>query len=403
MTMEHEISEPKSFISRYIFSTDHKVIAVQFIITGLIWAIVGGLLGLFFRYELTWPETGILNPEAYNASVTLHGAIMVFWVAMPILIGGFANLCIPLMIGAKDMAFPRLNMLSYWVFFLSSLVLALSFFVTGGPASYGWTIYPPLSSDPRFTGAYLGGVLLILALAFEFVSMLMGGINYITTTINLRTKGMSMMRLPIIVWTEIIASVLFLLSVTPLIAGAVLLLLDILVGTHFFRVTAEGQGDPVLWQHLFWFFGHPEVYVVLLPAFGIIIEVFTSHSRKPVFGYKSIVYSSVVAGIISFVVWAHHMFVAGINPFLAFPFAILTIVISVPFAIMLICFSLTLWGGSIRFTAANLFAIEAFVAFIIGGLTGLFLGGQSTDIYFHDTYFVVAHFHYTLFPTAILA
>jgi cytochrome c oxidase subunit 1 len=403
MTTVHETPEHQSFISRYIFSTDHKVIAAQYIITGLIWALVGGLLGLFFRFELTWPESGILSPEAYNASVTLHGAVMVFWVAMPILIGGFANLCIPLMIGAKDMAFPRLNMLSYWVFFISSIILAISFFVPGGPAAYGWTIYPPLSSDPRFTGALLGGVLLILALAFEFSSMLMGGINYIVTTIALRTKGMSMMRLPMMVWMELIASVLFLLSVTPLIAGAVLLLLDMLAGTHFFRVTAWGQGDPVLWQHLFWFFGHPEVYVVLLPGLGIMVDVMTSHSRKPVYGYKSIVYANIAAGILSFVVWAHHMFVAGINPLLTFPFAILTIIISIPFTITLVCFGLTLWGGSIRYTAANLFAIGSFAAFIIGGLTGLFLGGQSTDIYFHDTYFVVAHFHYTLFPTAILA
>jgi cytochrome c oxidase subunit 1 len=395
---EHEMS----FIRKYIFSTDHKTIGKQYFITGIIMAIFGGALAIFFRINLAHP--GFLTDSQYNAFVTYHGAIMFFWVAMPILLGGFGNALIPLMIGARDMAFPTLNMISYWTFFLSSVVLIISFFVPGGAFSGGWTVYPPLSSDPeRFLGANLGTVLFILALALEFASVLMGGVNFITTALTLRAKGMSLMRLPIFVWMQVLASLLFLFSVTPLIAGAIMLLLDIILGTHFFRVEAGKIGDPILWQHLFWFFGHPEVYVILFPALGILFEVITTYARRPVFNYKLVVYATIVAGILSFVVWAHHQFVAGINPLSATGFSITTVLISVPFSMTLVAMGLTYAGGSIRFTPAMLFATFAFAMFIIGGLTGLPLGAVASDIYFHDTYFVVAHFHYTVFTIAVLS
>ncbi|MBI4245152.1 MAG: cbb3-type cytochrome c oxidase subunit I [Planctomycetes bacterium] len=403
--MEHTIDEHGShggFVSRYVFSQDHKVIGLQYLITGLIMALLGGIIAVIFRSQLAWPNREVLSPEAYNSFVTMHGTLMVFWVAMPVLIGGFGNFCIPLMIGARDMAFPTLNMLSYWTFFLSSIVILVSFFVPGGAVSAGWTAYAPLSVDARFTGVNWGMSLWLVALILEFASMLMGGVNYITTIFNLRAKGLTLMRLPMLVWMEMIAAVLFMFSVGPLIAGGGLALLDKSIGTHFFRVTAEGQGDPVLWQHLFWFFGHPEVYVVLIPGLGIIAEVITACGRKALHGYKAIVYSTIAAGVLSFVVWAHHMFVAGLNPLLAVGFSITTILISIPFFILSVAFGLTLWGGSIRITSSFLFALGGYLIFIIGGVTGLFLGAQTADIYLHDTYFVVAHFHYTFFSSIIM-
>ncbi|MBI4244825.1 MAG: cbb3-type cytochrome c oxidase subunit I [Planctomycetes bacterium] len=389
------------FVAKYIFSQDHKTIGKQYLITGLVFALIGGSLAHQFRDHLSFG--GVLTEEMYNTCVTMHGTIMVFWVAMPILIGAFGNFLIPLMIGTRDMAFPVLNMMSFWIFFTSGIVLIASFFVAGGAFSGGWTGYPPLSADSRFTGADLGIVLWVLALALEFISMLMGGINYITTVLNMRARGLSLMKLPMLVWMEIIASVIFLLSIGPLIAGAGMLLLDKIVGTHFFRVTATGQGDPVLWQHLFWFFGHPEVYVILLPALGILAEIFTTYSRKPLYGYKAVVYSTIIAGGISFIVWAHHMFVSGLNFFLASAFSITTIIISIPFFILMVCLALTMWNGSIRLTSAMLGGVGSLLIFTIGGVTGLFLGAEAGDIYLHDTYFVVAHFHYTLFSTSIMA
>lgn len=396
------IHHQESFLRKYLFSTDHKTIGKQYLITGIAMAILGGTLAILFRINLAHP--GFLTNEQYNAFVTYHGAIMFFWVAMPILLGGFGNILIPLMIGARDMAFPILNMFSYWVFFVSSVILITSFFVPGGAFSGGWTVYPPLSADPgRYLGANLGTVLFLVSLALEFASMLMGGVNFITTVLTMRAKGLTLMRLPIFVWMEVVASLLFLFSVAPLIAGAIMLLLDIILGTHFFRVEAGKVGDPVLWQHLFWFFGHPEVYVILFPALGILFEVITTYARRPVFSYKLVVYATVVAGILSFLVWAHHQFVAGINPLSATAFSITTILISIPFSMTLVVMGLTFAGGSIRFTPAMLFAIFAFLMFIIGGLSGLPLGAVASDIYFHDTYFVVAHFHYTVFTIAVLS
>ncbi len=400
------VEEHSGFWRSYVFSTDHKTIAKQYLAIGLFWAVVGGLLAYLLRWQLAYPDTeapgwGFIGADFYTMLVTMHGTIMVFFVAMPILLGAFGNFLIPLMVGARDMAFPRLNMLSVWTFALSSLVLLISFFVPGGAASAGWTGYPPLSAKPIYTGVDWGLNLWILALALEFSSFLMGGVNFLTTTINLRVPGLSMLRLPLLVWMQITAAVLFMLSVGPLIAGAVMLLLDRVVGTSFYL--PEGGGDPLLWQHLFWFFGHPEVYVILLPGLGIMLEVLPVFSRKPIFAYRPIVYSTIAAGILSFVVWAHHQFISGLDPRLAMPFSITTILISVPFALMVFAMIATLWGGAISFKTPMLFALGTFAVFLVGGLTGIFNGSAPVDIYIHDTYFVVAHFHYTLFSVTFFA
>jgi len=400
------------FWRKYVFSVDHKVIGTQYMFLGLVMALLGGASVYVIRWQLAWPESqipltgwipepamyeGHLDPAFYNQLVTMHGTIMVFFVAMPILLGGLGNFLLPLMIGADDMALPRLNMMSFWTIFTAAMVLVASFFVPGGPASAGWTGYPPLSADAQYTGVEWGLNLWILALALEFGSFLMGGVNFLTTAINMRAPGLSFFRLPLMVWMQLTAAVLFMLSVGPLIAGAVMLLLDRTLGTSFF-LPARG-GDPLLWQHLFWFFGHPEVYVVLLPGVGAVLEVLPAFARKPIFGYRAIVYSTIVAGVLSFIVWAHHMFIAGIDPRLATPFSITTILISVPFAVLLFAMIATLWGGSITFATPMLFAIGFLVTFLVGGVTGIFNGSAALDIFIHDTYFVVGHFHYTLFPT----
>ncbi len=406
---------PTSFIRRYIFSTDHKMIARQYLFLGMFMALVGGLMAYLMRWQIAWPESpipgagiipeptafdGIIPPEFYNALVTMHGTIMVFFVAMPILLGALGNFTLPLMVGARDMAFPRLNMMSFWTIFLASLTMIASLFVEGGAAGAGWTGYPPLSADPIYTGIEWGLNLWILGLALEFVSFLMGGVNFLTTAIAMRAPGMSMFRLPLMVWMQMNAAVLFMLSVGPLIAGAVMLLLDRMAGTGFFL--PEKGGDPLLWQHLFWFFGHPEVYVIMLPGFGALLEIMPVFSRKPVFAYRTIVYSTLAAGVLSFFVWAHHMFVSGMDPNLVMPFSITTILISVPFTVLIFAMIATLWRGSIRLATPMLFALGTLTTFIIGGITGIFLGSAPVDMYFHDTYFVVAHFHYTLFPAALL-
>lgn len=397
-----------SFLTKYIFSTDHKVIGTQYTITGLLMAAVGGFLAYTFRYNLAFPGESIpffgdLGAQQYNAFITCHGMIMVFWVAMPILLAGFGNFLIPTMVGTDDMAFPTLNMLSFWVFFLSAVVLMASFFVPGGAFGGGWTMYPPLSAngyvnhDPEFWPAFFSGAsLMILAVALEFVAILMGGINFLVTTINKRALGMSPFRIPLVVWFINIATVIFMFSVGPLVAGAVMLLFDVIIGTGFYD-PARG-GDPILFQHLFWFFGHPEVYVLLLPALGVLGEILPVFSRKPLFAYKTIIYLALFSAFLSVVVWAHHQFVAGIDPKMATFFSIGTIIISIPFAGIFLSFMATLWGGSIRFTVPMMWALGFIGLFLIGGLTGLFLGSNTFDIYAHDTYFVVAHFHYTLFP-----
>jgi cytochrome c oxidase subunit 1 len=402
-----EHSHPQSFWSRYVFSTDHKVIGIQYLSTGLLMAVVGGFLSYLFRMQLAFPGKalpllGALSPGNYNVCVTMHGTIMIFWVAMPVLLAAFGNLLIPTMIGAPDMAFPKLNMASFWIFFLSTVLLIASFFVPGGAFAGGWTAYPPLSANayrPIDFAHTLGGDLWILAVALEFVAFLMGGINFLTTTLNMRARGLTFFRLPMVVWMLNIATLIFMFSVGPLVAGAVMLLLDRTVGTGFYNPAAGG--DPILFQHLFWFFGHPEVYVLLLPALGFLAEIIPACSRKPLFGYKPIVYSTIAAGFLSFVVWAHHQFVAGIDPRMSTFFSLTTIMISVPFAVIIFSLMATLWRGSIVFPLPMLFALGTLAEFLIGGVTGIYLGASAFDIYAHDTYFVVAHFHYTLIPIVI--
>jgi cytochrome c oxidase subunit 1 len=404
MTTATHHGHEESFIRKYVFSTDHKTIAKQYLGTGIFMGIVGGLLSYVIRMQLSGggqpvPGWGPIGPQQYNAYVTMHGTIMIFWVAMPILLAALGNFLIPLMIGAKDMAFPRLNMMSYWVFLLSTIVLLASFFVPGGAAAGGWTSYPPLSGNAVYSGGLWGVTLWIVAVALEFAAFLMGGINFITTAINLRAPGMRLFDLPLMVWMQLSASIIFLFSVGPLIAGALMLLLDRLAGTGFYDPRVGG--DPILFQHLFWFFGHPEVYVILLPGFGAIAEVIPVFSRKPIFGYRMIVYATIITGVLSFIVWAHHQFIAGIDPRLATPFSITTILISVPIAIILFAFIATLYRGSIELKTPMLWALGMLAVFLLGGVTGIHLGAAASDIYMHDTYFVVAHFHYALIPPTV--
>jgi cytochrome c oxidase subunit 1 len=395
-----------TFLQKYVFSTDHKVIGMQYMFTGLAMALIGAFFVYVFRMQLAFPGSevigyGMVTSAEYNALVTNHGTIMIFWLAMPVLIAAFGNFLIPLMVGADDMVFPRINRLSYQVFLLSAIILIISFFVPGGGFGGAWTAYPPLSAKAEYNLTAWGSSLWLLAVALEFVAFLLGGINFITTLMNSRTKGMKMFDIPITVWFIVIASILFMASVGPLIAGAIMLMFDQTLGTGFFD-PAQG-GDPILWQHLFWFFGHPEVYVVLLPAMGIVADVMCVFSRKKLFGYKTVLFTAIATGVLSFFVWAHHQFVAGIDPRMANVFVVTTVLISVPIAEMMFVYIATLYGGSIRLTTPMLFALAFLAEFLIGGVTGIFLGASGADIYFHDTYFVLAHFHYTFVPIAIIA
>ena len=401
----HDHHEEPGFISKYFFSLDHKIIAMQYMFTGMAMALIGGFFVYVFRMQLAFPGIsvpgfGVVSPTEYNSLVTNHGTIMIFWVAMPVLIAAFGNFLIPLMLGCDDMVFPRVNRLSFQIFLLSSIVLVCSFFVEGGGFGGAWTAYPPLSSQYEYNLTPLGSTLWVVAVGLEFIAFLLGGINFITTTMNSRAPGMKFSDIPMVVWMIIIASILFLASVGPLLAGAVMLIFDQTVGTGFFN--PDMGGDPVLWQHLFWFFGHPEVYVVLLPAVGMVAEIIAVFSRKKLFGYKTILYTAVATGILSFTVWAHHQFISGIDPRMANVFTVTTLLISVPIAEMVFVYIATLYGGSITFTTPMLWALSFIVEFLIGGVTGIFLGASGSDIYLHDTYFVVAHFHYTFFPIAFI-
>jgi cytochrome c oxidase subunit 1 len=411
-----------NFIASYIFSQDHKIIAKQFLITGMFWAIVGGLMSLVFRLQLGYPEEslawlkpvlgkwitinadgiGQLSPEFYYALVTMHGTIIVFFVLTAGLSGTFSNLLIPLQVGARDMASPLLNMFSYWFFFLASVVMFASLFLNTGPFSGGWTAYPPLSALPQASsGSGAGMTLWVLSLVFFVISVLLGGINYITTVLNMRTKGMTMWRLPLTIWAFFITAIIALLSFPVLVSGFLLLMFDRGLGTSFFlsEIFIGGQaldhvgGSPVLYQHLFWFLGHPEVYIIILPAMGIVSEVLSVQSRKPVFGYRAMVFSILAIAFLSFIVWAHHMFMSGVNPFISNFFVIFTLIIAVPSAIKVFNWITTLYGGNVRMNSASMFAIGFVSMFISGGLTGIFLGNSAIDIQLHDTYFVVAHFH----------
>lgn len=390
---------------KYFWSTDHKIIAMQYLFTGMAMALLGGFFAYVFRMQLAFPGVevplfGIVSPNEYNALITNHGAIMIFWVAMPVLIAAFGNYLIPLMIGADDMVFPKLNRLSYQIFLVSVLVLLASFFVEGGAFGGAWTMYPPLSTNAEFSQTQLGTTLFVAAVGLEFVAFLMGGINFVVTAMNSRAPGMRMYDIPIVVWMIVIASILFMASVGPLLAGAVMLLFDHNFGTAFFD--PRRGGDPVLWQHLFWFFGHPEVYVVLLPAVGIVAEIITVFARKKLFAYKTVLYTAFGTGVLSFAVWAHHQFIAGIDPRMANVFTVTTLLISVPVAEMMFVYIATLYGGSISLQTPMLWALSFIATFLLGGVTGIFLGASGSDIYLHDTYFVLAHFHYTFFPIAII-
>jgi cytochrome c oxidase subunit I len=416
----------ETFISKYIFSIDHKMIAKQFLITGMFMGIVGMLMSILFRLQLSnpgesfavlewflgdkWAPGGILDPNMYLSLVTMHGTILVFWVLTAGLTGTFANFLIPLQIGARDMASGFINMLSYWFFFAATVVLLISLFVETGPASAGWTIYPPLSALPQaIPGSGLGQDLWLIAMTLFVVSSLLGGLNYIVTILNLRTKGMSMSRLPLTMWALLIVAILGVLSFPVLLSAALLLIFDRSFGTSFYLsdIVIGGEalhhtgGSPILFEHLFWFLGHPEVYIILLPALGIVSEIISVNSRKPIFGYKAMVVSLIAIAFLSFIVWGHHMFITGMDPFLGSVFTFTTLLIAIPSAVKVFNYLATLWKASIRFTPAMLFAIGFVSTFITGGLTGLILGDSALDINVHDTYFVVGHFHIVMGLSAI--
>ncbi|MBS0452940.1 MAG: cbb3-type cytochrome c oxidase subunit I [Proteobacteria bacterium] len=393
---------PQSFWTRYVWSQDHKVIAVQYACTAIAVGVVGVLLSDLMRLQLGFPAVfEFINAERYYQFITMHGMIMVIYLLTALFLGGFGNYMIPLMVGARDMVFPYMNMLSFWVYLLSVVVLLSSFFVEGGPTGAGWTLYPPQSILPGTPGHGLGIVLMLVSLLIFIVATTMGGLNYVTTVLQARCEGMTLLRMPLTVWGIFIATILALIGFPALFVSGVMLLLDRTLGTSFFmpalvsmgQVSGYRGGSPLLFQHLFWFFGHPEVYIVALPAFGIVSDLISVHARKSIFGYRMMVWAIVVIGLLSVVVWAHHMFVAGMNPYFAFFFATTTLIIAVPTAIKVYNWVLTLWRGDIHFTVPMLFAIAFLCTFVIGGLTGLFLGNVSVDIPLSGTYFVVAHFH----------
>jgi cytochrome c oxidase subunit 1 len=399
---EMELYHPKTFLGKYIWSQDAKVIAIQYAVTAISIGLVALVLSWMMRLQLAYPNSfSFIDPSNYLQAVTMHGMIMVVYLLTALFLGGFGNYLIPLMVGARDMVFPYLNMLSFWIYLFAVILLVISFFVPGGPTGSGWTLYPPQAILPGTPGATWGIILMLVSLAFFIIGFTMGGLNYVVTILQARTRGMTLMRMPLTIWGIFVATILALLAFPALFVSAVMMLFDLLLGTSFFMpaLVSMGQqasytgGSPLLFQHLFWFFGHPEVYIVALPAFGIVSDLLSVHARKNIFGYRMMVWAIVAIGVLSFFVWAHHMYVSGMNPYFGFFFATTTLIIAIPTALKVYNWVLTLWQGSIHLTVPMLFAIGFIFAFLHGGLTGLFLGNVSVSVPLSDTMFVVAHFH----------
>ena len=408
---EQPLHHPHSFITKWVFSQDHKIIAVQYGMTAVGVGLVALGLSLLMRLQLGFPDSfSFLTPDTYIQSVTMHGMIMVVYLLTALLLGAFGNYLIPLMVGARDMVFPFMNMLSYWFYLLSVIVLLIGFFLPGGATGAGWTLYPPQSITGGTPGAGGGIISMLVSLAIFIVAFTMGGLNYVTTVLQARCRGMTLMRMPLSVWGIFTAAILGLLAFPALFVAAVMMLFDALLGTSFFMpaIISQGEssgtigGSPVLFQHLFWFFGHPEVYIVALPAFGMVSDLLSTHARKNIFGYRMMVWAIVAIGAISFVVWAHHMYVSGMNPYFGFFFATTTLIIAVPTALKVYNWTITLWKGNIRLNVPMLFAIGFIFTFIHGGLTGLYLGNVAADIPLSDTYFVVGHFHMVMGVSPIM-
>ena len=408
---EMELYHPKTFIGKYIWSQDAKIIAIQYAITAIGIGLVALVLSWLMRLQLGFPNSfSFIDPSNYLQFVTMHGMIMVIYLLTALFLGGFGNYLIPLMVGARDMVFPYVNMVSYWVYLSAVLLLVASFFVPGGPTGSGWTLYPPQAILPGTPGATWGIILMLVSLALFIVGFTMGGLNYVVTVLQARTRGMTLMRMPLTIWGIFMATILALLAFPALLVSAIMMLFDLLLGTSFFMpaLVSMGQqsdhagGSPVLFQHLFWFFGHPEVYIVALPAFGIVSDLLSVHARKNIFGYRMMVWAIVAIGVLSFVVWAHHMYVSGMNPYFGFFFATTTLIIAIPTALKVYNWVLTLWHGNIQLTVPMLFALGFIFSFIHGGLTGLFLGNVTVSVPLSDTMFVVAHFHMVMAVAPIM-
>ena len=399
---EMELYHPKTFLGKYIWSQDAKVIAIQYAVTAISIGLVALVLSWMMRLQLAYPNNfSFIDPSNYLQAVTMHGMIMVVYLLTALFLGGFGNYLIPLMVGARDMVFPYLNMLSFWIYLFAVILLVISFFMPGGPTGSGWTLYPPQAILPGTPGATWGIIFMLVSLIFFIIGFTMGGLNYVVTILQARTRGMTLMRMPLTIWGIFVATILALLAFPALFVSAVMMLFDLLLGTSFFMpaLVSMGQqasytgGSPLLFQHLFWFFGHPEVYIVALPAFGIVSDLLSVHARKNIFGYRMMVWAIVAIGVLSFFVWAHHMYVSGMNPYFGFFFATTTLIIAIPTALKVYNWVLTLWQGSIHLNVPMLFAIGFIFAFLHGGLTGLFLGNVSVSVPLSDTMFVVAHFH----------